>query len=125
MQFETAKPNLNILKNEKLHANHQSNKTTTMSAGNIFIIRSFLISRILIPNPINKTPPTLVSPSMIDGVKNVPKNMAIIVSAPWNKSKGMAETTTPKPNAEASKIAEKKSINDLVKSKSDEPPVPS
>ncbi|MPN64446.1 hypothetical protein SDC9_212218 [bioreactor metagenome] len=51
--------------------------------------------------------------------------MAIRVRMVWKINNGMAEIITPKPKADAKSIAEKKSINDLVNNKSDEPPVPS
>ena len=64
------------------YANHHSNKATTKSEGSILMIRSFFISRILIPSPISKIPPTLVRPCIISGVKKVPAYIANRVMPP-------------------------------------------
>lgn len=66
-----------------------------------------------------------VNPKMISSVKKNAAYLASSVIVAWNMSKGRAEKTTPTPKAEARRIAEKKSIRDLVKRRSGEPPVPS
>ena len=79
----------------------------------------------LIPNPISNMPPVEVRPRIISSVKKVAAYLANRVREAWKMKSGMADITTPAPNAEASSMAEKKSMNDLVKSRSGEPPVPS
>jgi len=65
-----------------IYANHHSSNATTKSEGNILMMRSFFISRILIPSPISRIPPTLVRPCTISGVKKVLAYMANSVMPP-------------------------------------------
>lgn len=48
----------------------------------MFIILNFFISKILMPKPMSKIPPILVSPCMIAGVKNCDAPMANSVNEP-------------------------------------------
>ena len=80
----------------------------------MFMIRIFFISKMLIPSPISMMPPTLVSPRMISSVKKLPAYPASRVSDAWKMKRGAAAIATPTPKAEASSMAEKKSISDLV-----------
>ena len=59
----------------------QISRTTTISDGSIFMMRSFLISRMFIPSPISNIPPTLVSPRIISSVKKLPAYPASRVRA--------------------------------------------
>ena len=102
------------------YQNIESRTITTSNAGSMFIILSFLISRILIPNPIKRIPPVEVSPAIISDVKKWDALMANKVIPPWKISNGTDEKTTPKPNAEASRSAENPSISDFVNNTSEE-----
>jgi hypothetical protein len=108
----------------KRNFNHTNKQIKTRAGRRLMISTFFIFSRLML-KPIRMIPPTTVISDMISPGISLPTMDTSSVIPPWNSRRRINEKSTPMPNPEASMMEEKKSITDLVSSKSDVLPKPS